>query len=107
MELTAVIRALQAIKNGGGRRRIHIFTDSQYVQRGMEQWLQKWRVNGYKTASKKPVKNSALWQELDTLCQQHAPQFFWVRGHDGNANNEEADALARAAATRAAAGNGQ
>ena len=91
MELTAVIRALQALKRPC-RARIH--TDSQYVQLGISRWIHSWKKNGWKTADKKPVKNADLWRELDELAQKHNVEWVWVKGHAGDEGNERADALA-------------
>ena len=91
MELTAVIRALEAMKRPV-RARIH--TDSQYVQKGISEWIHGWKRNGWKTSDKKPVKNADLWQELDTLTRQHQLEWLWVKGHAGDPGNERADALA-------------
>ena len=91
MELTAVIRALQALKRSG---EVQIHTDSQYVQKGITQWIHSWKRNGWKTADKKPVKNADLWQELDRLVGQHQIEWTWVKGHAGHAGNERADRLA-------------
>ena len=108
MELMAVIQALKALK-----RPCHVVvhTDSQYVQKGMTEWLKGWKQRGWKTADKKPVKNADLWQELDALTQKHELSWRWVRGHAGDPGNEKADALAnqgvdvaRAQAARKAAG---
>lgn len=92
MEMTAVIRALQAL-NRSCKIRIH--TDSTYVMHGVTQWLQGWKAKGWKTADKKPVKNRDLWEELDALLQNHDVEWEWVRGHSGHIENERADALAR------------
>lgn len=91
MELLAVIKALQALK-----RPCHVVvhTDSQYVQKGMTQWLANWKQRGWRTADKKPVKNADLWQELDELVGQHQVTWKWVRGHAGDPGNEMADQLA-------------
>ncbi len=91
MELTAVIRALEAMK-----RPVHarIHTDSQYVQKGISEWIHGWKRNGWKTSDKKPVKNADLWQELDGLAARHKLEWLWVRGHAGDPGNERADALA-------------
>jgi ribonuclease HI len=94
MELTAVIRGLEALKR---RSSVTIHTDSRYVMDGLTQWLPKWKKNGWKTADKKPVKNEDLWRELDVLCAKHDLQWRWVRGHSGHPENERADALARGA----------
>ena len=91
MELTAVIRALEAMKRPV-RARIH--TDSQYVQKGISEWIHGWKRNGWKTSDKKPVKNADLWQELDALAAKHQLEWLWVKGHAGDPGNERADALA-------------
>lgn len=91
MELTAVIRALQALKRACN---VRIYTDSVYVQKGMTEWLKSWKARGWRTADKKPVKNDDLWQELDALAQQHQIEWLWVKGHAGDEGNERADALA-------------
>lgn len=91
MELTAVIEALRALKRPC---RIAVYTDSQYVQKGIKEWLPGWKARGWKTADKKPVKNVDLWQTLDELTQPHDIAWHWVRGHNGHPGNERADALA-------------
>ncbi|HVL10811.1 MAG TPA: ribonuclease HI [Burkholderiaceae bacterium] len=91
MELTAVIEALRALKRPC---RIAVYTDSQYVQKGIKEWLPGWKARGWKTADKKPVKNADLWQTLDDLTQPHQIEWHWVRGHNGHPGNERADALA-------------
>ena len=91
MELTAIIQGLAALKRPCA---VVIYTDSQYVKNGMEKWIHDWKKNGWKTASKQPVKNEDLWQQLDRLAAQHQIQWQWVRGHAGHAENERADALA-------------
>lgn len=92
MEMMAVIQALSALK-----RSVHvrIFTDSQYVQKGMTEWIHGWKKRGWKTASKEPVKNEDLWRELDRLVAQHDVDWHWVKGHAGHVENERADELAR------------
>ena len=92
MELTAVIRALEALKRPV---RARVWTDSQYVQKGISEWIRGWKARGWKTASKEPVKNADLWRELDRLAAQHEVDWRWVRGHAGHPENERADALAR------------
>lgn len=93
MELTAVIKGLEALKkNFSGR--VIVYTDSQYVQKGISEWIFNWKKNGWKTAAKKPVANAELWQQLDTLSAQFNIQWQWVKGHNGNMNNETADKLA-------------
>lgn len=91
MELTAVIRALEALKRPC---RVKLYTDSSYVQKGISEWIVGWKARNWRTADKKPVKNDDLWKVLDMLANQHAIEWIWVRGHDGNAGNERADALA-------------
>ena len=94
MELTAVIRALQALK-----RPVHarVYTDSQYVRRGICEWLPQWKVGGWRTAGRKPVKNQDLWQRLDELAAGHEIEWHWVPGHAGVPGNERVDRLANAA----------
>lgn len=91
MELTAVIRALEALKQSST---VQLHTDSQYVQKGISQWIHNWKKNGWRTSDKKPVKNADLWQRLDLLAQQHTIAWKWVKGHAGHAGNERADRLA-------------
>ena len=91
MELTAVIRALEALKR---HCTVRVHTDSQYVQQGISRWIHDWKRRGWRTADKKPVKNLDLWQRLDELVQQHDIEWIWVRGHAGHDGNERADALA-------------
>ncbi len=91
MELTAVIRALEALKRSC---RVRVHTDSTYVQQGISLWIHSWKKRGWRTADKKPVKNVDLWQELDELAQKHEIEWLWVRGHSGHDGNERADELA-------------
>jgi ribonuclease HI len=91
MELMAVIEALKALKRPCD---VVVHTDSQYVQKGMNEWLVNWKRRGWRTADKKPVKNADLWQELDALVGQHTLEWRWVRGHAGDPGNERADELA-------------
>ena len=91
MELTAVIRALESLKR---HCHVKVYTDSQYVQKGISEWLAQWKARGWRTADRKPVKNEDLWRELDALAQRHKVEWHWVRGHAGHAENERADALA-------------
>ncbi|OGA04777.1 MAG: ribonuclease HI [Betaproteobacteria bacterium RIFCSPLOWO2_02_FULL_62_17] len=91
MELTAVIRALEALKEPC---EINVYTDSQYVQKGISEWLPAWKRRGWRTADKKPVKNVDLWQQLDALAAGHAMRWHWVKGHAGHDGNERADVLA-------------
>ena len=94
MELVAVIRALQTLRR---RCAVRVFTDSQYVQKGISEWIVDWKRRGWRTASKSPVKNLELWQILDALAQKHEIEWRWVRGHSGHEGNERADALANRA----------
>jgi ribonuclease HI len=93
MELMAVIQALQALKRPC---EVTLFLDSQYVLKGITEWLPGWKAKGWRTASKQPVKNVDLWQQLDKLVQAggHKIDWRWVRGHNGDAGNERADSLA-------------
>jgi len=93
MELMAVIQALSALKRPC---EVTLFLDSQYVLKGITEWLPGWKAKGWRTASKQPVKNVELWQQLDALVQQggHQIDWRWVRGHNGDPGNERADALA-------------
>lgn len=92
MELMAVIEALRALKRPV-QARVH--TDSQYVQKGISEWIVGWKRRGWKTADKSPVKNVDLWQALDSEAAKHKIEWLWVRGHNGHPENERADALAR------------
>ena len=91
MELTAVIRALTALKQ---RSQVEVYTDSEYVMKGITEWLAAWKRRGWKTADRKPVKNADLWRELDELAGRHEVRWHWVRGHAGPPENERADELA-------------
>jgi ribonuclease HI len=93
MELTAVIEALRALKRPC---RVLMYMDSEYVRKGITEWLPGWKARGWKTAAKQPVKNVDLWQALDTLVSTggHDIDWRWVKGHSGDAGNERADALA-------------
>lgn len=93
MEMMAVIKALEALKSSSD---VDLYTDSKYVMQGIQDWMPGWKAKGWKTASKKPVKNQDLWMEIDSLIQQHNVQLFWVKGHAGHPDNERADELARA-----------
>lgn len=93
MELTAAIEALNTLKRPCS---IILSTDSSYVKDGITKWLFGWKRNGWKTASKKPVKNEELWKALDEAVQRHEIDWRWVKGHAGHEENERADALARA-----------
>ncbi|MGB7930931.1 MAG: ribonuclease HI [Gammaproteobacteria bacterium] len=94
MELMAAIRALESLKRPC---RVRLTTDSQYVQKGITEWMANWKRNGWKTAAKKPVKNADLWQQLDAAIAGHQIQWEWVRGHSGHPENELADELANRA----------
>jgi ribonuclease HI len=91
MELTAVIRALEALRRPTP---IEITTDSQYVKRGVMEWMPRWKRNGWMTAGRQPVKNRELWESLDRALAPHQVSWRWVKGHSGHAENERADALA-------------
>lgn len=91
MELTAAIEGLKALKRSC---HVDLYTDSTYVMKGVTEWLDGWKKKGWKTAGKKPVKNQDLWIALDEQIIKHTIQWHWVRGHDGHAENERADALA-------------
>ena len=92
MELTAAIKALNYFHES---KEIKIITDSKYVKEGIEKWIINWKKNGWKTASKKPVKNKELWMELDQQIIKHEITWEWVKGHAGEKYNEKADYLAR------------
>ena len=98
MELTAVIESLKFINKPFY---IEITTDSKYVKNGITTWIHNWKKNGWKTASKKPVKNKELWVELDSLIQKHHIDWKWVKGHSGHVENERADQLANEAIEKA------
>jgi len=91
MELTAVIEALNALKRPC---RILLHTDSQYVQKGITEWIGGWKARGWRTAAKEPVKNVDLWKRLDELVAAHHIRWVWVKGHSGHDGNERADKLA-------------
>ena len=91
MELTAVIEALAALKRPA---RVVLHTDSQYVMKGITEWIRGWKAKGWRTASKEPVKNVDLWKRLDELAAGHHVEWRWVKGHAGHPGNERADALA-------------
>ena len=98
MEMQAVIEALRVTPE---EAQIVIYTDSQYVKNGITTWITGWKRNGWKTASRKPVKNKDLWIEMDELCAARTVDWRWVKGHDGDPGNEKADALARQGAASA------
>lgn len=91
MELMAAIQGLSALNR---RCNVSVYTDSEYVRRGISEWLANWKKRGWKTANRKPVKNEDLWRELDELAAQHDIEWHWVKGHAGNPGNERADQLA-------------
>jgi ribonuclease HI len=94
MELTAAIEALASLKRPC---RVSLTTDSQYVKKGVNEWMADWKRRGWKTADKKPVKNVDLWQRLDEASRRHTVEWHWVRGHTGHVENELVDALANRA----------
>lgn len=94
MELMAVIRGLEAL---GKPTRVELYSDSQYVLKGLKEWMASWKKRGWKTAGKQPVKNQDLWMRLDELMGEHTLSFHWVRGHNDHPENERADRLAVAA----------
>ncbi len=94
MELMAAIKALEALTR---KCQVELYTDSKYVLKGITEWMPDWKKRGWKTAAKKPVKNVELWQRLDAAVQKHDISWNWVKGHTGDAGNEEADALANQA----------
>jgi ribonuclease HI len=96
MEITAVIESLKLVKK---KAKVCIYTDSTYVKDGISSWIKQWKINGWKTAAKKPVKNEELWRELDLLVSQHQIEWVWVKGHAGDEGNERADALANKGVT--------
>ena len=91
MELTAVIRALEALKSSCI---VVLTTDSKYVKNGITDWIHNWKNNGWKTANKKPVKNKDLWIALDEVSKNHSIDWLWIKGHSGHPQNERADELA-------------
>ena len=91
MEMTAVIRALESLKRPSA---VEVHTDSQYVQKGISEWMAGWKRRNWRTADGKPVKNQDLWLQLDALSQLHSIEWKWVRGHNGHPENERADELA-------------
>ena len=91
MELTAVIEGLAALKR---HSKVRVYTDSQYVQKGISEWIHGWKRRGWRTADKKPVKNEDLWRKLDEAARGHQVEWHWVKGHAGHPENERADALA-------------
>ena len=96
MELLAAIEALKKIPE---RQKIQIYTDSRYVKQGITEWIEKWIQNTWKTSSKQKVKNVDLWKELNEISKKHKIEWHWVKAHAGDAFNEEADELAKKAAS--------
>ena len=95
MELLAPIKALKKIPKGSN---VQIFTDSKYVKSGITEWIRNWKKNGWKTASKQPVKNKDLWTELDQMTNEFQIKWSWVKGHSTDVLNNEVDLIAREAA---------
>ncbi|SVD84945.1 uncharacterized protein METZ01_LOCUS437799 [marine metagenome] len=91
MELLAAIKALESLKRPC---KVNLFTDSNYVKQGITEWINKWKVNGFRNSKKKPVMNSDLWKQLDQLAAMHKVEWYWIKGHSGHPENERADALA-------------
>lgn len=107
MELMAAIEGLKALTEPC---EVTLTTDSQYVRKGITEWMTNWKRNGWKTAAKKPVKNAELWQSLDAESQQHKIEWLWVKGHSGHRENEIADDLANLgieSLSKASSGGGQ
>ena len=94
MELTAALEALKTLK---GTCQIDLYTDSEYLKKGLTEWIFNWKRKGWKTSAKKPVKNQDLWKALDETIQEHQVTWHWVRGHAGNRYNDRVDRLARRA----------
>lgn len=103
MELTAVIHGLAALTRPC---KVRLSTDSQYVQKGISQWIVDWKRRGWRTADKKPVKNIDLWKRLDALAAKHEIEWLWVKGHAGHPENERADELANLGVGSRESGNG-
>jgi len=99
MEILAVIRAFEQLKRKG--MMVKVYTDSQYVQKGISEWIHGWKARGWLTSNKTPVKNADLWRALDEIVAHHTVEWRWVRGHVGHPGNERADALARRGAEAA------
>jgi len=97
MELMAAIQALESLKRPCS---VVLVTDSQYVRKGISEWMNNWKRNGWRTASRKPVKNDDLWRRLDRAVGRHDVDWQWVKGHSGHPENERADELATTAARR-------
>ncbi|MEM9682551.1 MAG: ribonuclease HI [Pseudomonadota bacterium] len=97
MEMMAAIKALEALRRPAT---VRLHTDSVYLRDGITKWIHSWKAKGWKTASKKPVKNVDLWQRLEKALERHSVEWIWVKGHAGHAENERADELARAGIPR-------
>ncbi len=97
MELMAAIAALEALKEPC---EVHLTTDSEYLRKGITEWIHGWKRNGWRTSGRKPVKNADLWQRLEDAAARHDVHWHWVKGHAGHEENERADALAREAIRR-------
>jgi ribonuclease HI len=97
MELRAAVEALRSLD---APARVDLHTDSQYLRNGMHEWLARWKRNGWRTADRKPVKNTDLWRDLDALAARHEVRWHWLRGHAGHPENERCDALANEAIRR-------
>src|SRR5690606_10521868 len=101
MEISAALFALKALTRPCA---VKLYTDSEYLRRGITEWLPNWKRNGWKTAAKQPVKNADLWQELEQAAAPHQIQWHWVKGHSGHPENELADQLANQAIDELKAG---
>jgi ribonuclease HI len=101
MEMMAAIAALEALKRPST---VRLYTDSQYVKKGITEWVPQWKKRGWRTADKKPVKNSDLWQRLEKAEEPHKVEWLWVKGHNGHVENERVDLLARLAIPAKAVG---
>ena len=97
MELTAVINGLKTLRTFCT---VNLYTDSLYIKKGITEWINKWKINGWKTSKKIPVKNADLWKELDDVASQHNINWNWVKAHNGDKYNEAADTLAREAISK-------
>ena len=103
MELMAAIEGLATLN---GSRRVRVTTDSEYVRRGITEWLARWKANGWKTAARAPVKNRDLWERLEGLARRHDVEWVWVKGHSGHVDNERVDRAANAAIDEMLAADG-
>lgn len=102
MELMAAIQGLATLRRPC---EVALYTDSQYVKKGINEWIQNWKRNGWRTSARKPVKNAELWRQLDGLVNTHRVHWHWVKGHSGDAGNEKADELANRGAAEVADGS--